>query len=62
MEITLSEEFIVECNGCGAPLSATVGLTALDKRLLSIDPCDKCLNDAEANGRLEGQEMAEARS
>jgi len=49
MEIEISEDFRVLCATCGGALEATVEQGVRD-RFIEIEPCDKCLNEAMADG------------
>jgi len=56
--VHLQGTFTLECKECGSPLTAeVVAIDALVK--IRIDPCSKCLEDANNAGYHDGCELFE---
>lgn len=59
MEVEIYEDFAVRCSVCEDVLQAVVVGRRDGSRTISVDPCDKCLNsamaDGEANCRMEAE-------
>lgn len=57
VEQEIEIEFDLECSTCGKSLSCTIGARNhydMHKApTIRIDPCQKCLDEAEENGRSE---------
>lgn len=50
---TIETDFTAECGKCGANLEATVGLDHEGCYVVTVEPCDKCIDDAYNEGKGE---------
>jgi hypothetical protein len=53
-ELTL--EFRVLCNECGQSLDCTEETDSYGKPFISVDPCEKCLEEAKEESYSEGRD------
>lgn len=51
-------ECVIECSECGRTLTFSDNLTRHGALMISVDPCDKCIGDANSDGYREGKDEA----